>query len=93
MMENQRIAKFFLGAILGQTVEDLSVLPQEFTYKLDDTDVSKKLENETEKKEDVRYYSFMRQSGYCGRKGNCHADYNNLYCRETIFPKYALSLR
>ncbi|MDR1408591.1 MAG: Rpn family recombination-promoting nuclease/putative transposase [Tannerella sp.] len=33
LMENRRIARFFLSTILEQQITDLTVLPQEFTYK------------------------------------------------------------
>jgi hypothetical protein len=36
LMENQRIVKFFLGTILERQIEDVSVLPQEFTYKIEE---------------------------------------------------------
>jgi hypothetical protein len=32
MMENERVAKFFIGTLLGQTIETVEVKPQEFTY-------------------------------------------------------------
>ena len=32
MMENDRVAKFFIGTLLGQTIETVEVKPQEFTY-------------------------------------------------------------
>ncbi len=32
LMENERIAKFFIGTMLGQKVERISLKPQEFTY-------------------------------------------------------------
>ena len=32
MMENERVAKFFIGTLLGQTIENVEVKPQEFTY-------------------------------------------------------------
>lgn len=32
LMENDRIAKFFIGTLLDQTVESVEVKPQEFTY-------------------------------------------------------------
>ena len=32
MMENEGVAKFFIGTLLGEHVEDVSVKPQEFTY-------------------------------------------------------------
>jgi len=33
MMENERVAKFFIGTLLEQTIETVEVKPQEFTYK------------------------------------------------------------
>ncbi|MDR1581814.1 MAG: hypothetical protein LBS55_00900 [Prevotellaceae bacterium] len=53
LMENQRIAKFFLSTILEQEVEDISVLPQEFTRK---TDIPKG----KKKKGKIEYYSILR---------------------------------
>ena len=32
MMENERVAKFFIGTLLGQVIETVEVKPQEFTY-------------------------------------------------------------
>lgn len=32
MMENEKVAKFFIGTLLEQTIETISVKPQEFTY-------------------------------------------------------------
>ena len=32
LMENERVAKFFIGTLLGQTIEAVEVKPQEFTY-------------------------------------------------------------
>jgi hypothetical protein len=32
MMENERVAKFFIGTLLNQTIESVEVKPQEFTY-------------------------------------------------------------
>ena len=32
MMENDSVAKFFIGTLLGQTIENVEVKPQEFTY-------------------------------------------------------------
>lgn len=32
MMENERVAKFFIGTLLDQQIETLEVNPQEFTY-------------------------------------------------------------
>ncbi|MDR0699762.1 MAG: hypothetical protein LBG28_11175 [Tannerella sp.] len=33
LMENERIAKFFLGTLLGENIVSLTVHPQEFTYR------------------------------------------------------------
>jgi hypothetical protein len=66
LMENQRIARFFLSTVLEQQIEDLSVMPQEFTYKLDETKVAgrgkkgKKKSKEKEEEDEVQYYSFLR---------------------------------
>jgi hypothetical protein len=38
LMENRKIATFFLSTILERQVTALNVLPQEFTYKKDETD-------------------------------------------------------
>lgn len=32
MMENEKVAKFFIGTLLEQTIESVEVQPQEFTY-------------------------------------------------------------
>jgi hypothetical protein len=32
MMENDKVAKFFIGTLLEQTIEAIEVKPQEFTY-------------------------------------------------------------
>jgi hypothetical protein len=32
MMENERVAKFFIGTLLEETIETIQVKPQEFTY-------------------------------------------------------------
>jgi hypothetical protein len=64
LMENQRIAKFFISTILEQQIEDLSVLPQEFIYQLDDAKDSSGRGKKKKKKEkdddEIRYYSFLR---------------------------------
>ena len=33
LMENERVAKFFIGTLLNATIEELTVRPQEFTYE------------------------------------------------------------
>jgi hypothetical protein len=66
LMENRRIAKFFLSTILERQIEDFTVLPQEFTYKLDKTKTAKEMKKKVadkiknKEKEDVQYYSFFR---------------------------------
>jgi uncharacterized coiled-coil protein SlyX len=68
LMENLQIAKFFLSTVLEQQIEDLSVMPQKFTYKkLDGIKVpsgrgkkGKKKAKEKEEKDEVQYYSFLR---------------------------------
>jgi hypothetical protein len=59
LMENRRIAKFFLSTILEQQVEEVSVLPQEFTYQ---TNMDKPDSGRGKKKEKgtVEYYSIFR---------------------------------
>src|ERR1700752_3888734 len=32
LMEDERIAKFFIGTLLNETIEEVQVKPQEFTY-------------------------------------------------------------
>jgi len=33
LMENEKVAKFFIGTLLEQTIEAIEVLPQEYTYR------------------------------------------------------------
>ncbi|MDR1172216.1 MAG: hypothetical protein LBL24_07170, partial [Bacteroidales bacterium] len=49
LMENQRIAVFFLSTILECPVTEVNVLPQEFTYK-----------KETDKDDGIVPYSIFR---------------------------------
>ena len=35
LMENEKVAKFFIGTLLEQTIENIEVKPQEFTYSDD----------------------------------------------------------
>ncbi|MDR1129823.1 MAG: hypothetical protein LBK96_02455 [Prevotellaceae bacterium] len=57
LMENQRIVKFFLSTILGQQIEKVSVLPQEFTYKKEENEENKKKGNIEKSTE---YFSIFR---------------------------------
>jgi hypothetical protein len=63
LMENQHIAKFFLSTILGQKIEQLTFMPQEFTYKLDEQNEEAsggKKQKKKKEKDEVRYYSYLR---------------------------------
>jgi hypothetical protein len=65
LMENNRVAKFILGAILERQIEDLTVMPQEFTYKRDLTkaaegDKGAKSETDKETAEPYNYYRISR---------------------------------
>ncbi len=33
MMENERVAKFFVGTLLGENIESIEIKPQEYTYE------------------------------------------------------------
>jgi hypothetical protein len=33
LMENERVAKFFVGTLMDEIIEDIKVMPQEFTYR------------------------------------------------------------
>jgi hypothetical protein len=48
MMENERIAKFFLGTILEKQIVSVEVRPQEFTYKGDIKQIKKQEKSEPE---------------------------------------------
>ena len=39
MMENEKVAKFFIGTLLEQTIETIAVKPQEYTYEGDFEDM------------------------------------------------------
>jgi hypothetical protein len=50
-MENEKVAKFFIGTLLDETIETIEVKPQEYTYENDTTDytnpeVIKAIENQ-----------------------------------------------
>ncbi|MDR1681027.1 MAG: hypothetical protein LBS12_04495 [Prevotellaceae bacterium] len=65
LMENRRIASFFLGMILELPIADLSVLPREFTYyKLDIARSSDRKEKEREdnREKRERKYSIARKT-------------------------------
>jgi hypothetical protein len=59
LMENQRIAKFFLSTILEQQIEEITVLPKKFTYKLDPTKISKEEKEKKGKKNTDEYYFML----------------------------------
>ena len=33
LMENEKVAKFFIGTLLGETIEEIEIKPQEYTYQ------------------------------------------------------------
>jgi hypothetical protein len=53
LMENKRIARFFVETIIGEKVEEIAVVPQEYTYysKVKKKKGKKKVENEDTKEE------------------------------------------
>jgi len=59
-MEDARVAKFFIGTILNETIEEIQVKPQEFTYKgeIDYTDpeVIKAIESKLVERFSIRVY-------------------------------------
>jgi hypothetical protein len=85
MMENTRIAKFFLSAILDMQIEELFFLPQEFTYK---KITDQKVSEEDKKKKKVQdkgrpadppldysifrldFIVIIRETGSEGKKGD-----------------------
>jgi hypothetical protein len=60
LMENQRVAKFILGAIIERQVEELTVMPQESTYKLDLTKPRNKEKDGDEDKERAGSHEYYR---------------------------------
>ena len=60
MMENERVAKFFIGTLLEQTIESVVVKPQEYTYEgeedMNDPSVRKALENRVMERLSIRVY-------------------------------------
>ena len=55
LMENRRIAKFFVETLIGDQVDDIAIVPQEYTYKRVRTKKVKKVEtiDVAEEKEEV----------------------------------------
>jgi len=53
LMENKRIARFFVETIIGEKVEDIAVVPQEYTYysNVKKKKGKKKIENENSNEE------------------------------------------
>lgn len=60
LMEDVRIAKFFIGTLLEQTIESVEVKPQEYTYEgevdLDDPNVRKAIEARVMERLTIRVY-------------------------------------
>ena len=56
LMENKKIAKFFIETLIGEKVEDIGLIPQEYTYK---KTVKTKEEEEKEKKEEKKEEKYV----------------------------------
>ena len=60
MMENERVAKFFIGTLLEQTIETIEVKPQEYTYEgefnLSNQEDVEKYENRMEERFSIWIY-------------------------------------
>ena len=60
LMENERVAKFFIGTLLNETVETLELKPQEFTYESNidiiDPKILKALEAKVVERLSIRVY-------------------------------------
>ena len=60
LMEDNRIAKFFIGTLLDQTIESIEVKPQEYTYwdnvDLNDPSMRKALEDTVKERISIRVY-------------------------------------
>jgi uncharacterized coiled-coil protein SlyX len=57
-MENRRIARFFIETLIDEQVDEIAVIPQEYTYKKIQTKKKKVEDKETEVKEEV--FSIIR---------------------------------
>ena len=60
LMEDKRIAKFFIGTLLEQNIENVEVKPQEYTYDgevdLDDPNIRKAIEAKVMERLTIRVY-------------------------------------
>ena len=54
LMENRRIARFFVETLIGEQVEEIAVVPQEYTYKK----IRRKIVKGTEEKDEI--FSIIR---------------------------------
>jgi hypothetical protein len=54
LMENEKVAKFFIGTLLGEPIESIEVKPQEFTFikelDLDDPEVQKYIKKKAQER-------------------------------------------
>ncbi len=60
MMENERVAKFFIGTLLDQAIETIEIKPQEYTFKgefdLDNPNDVEKYENRLRERNSIWVY-------------------------------------
>jgi hypothetical protein len=60
LMENNRVARFFVETIIGQPVESIAVCPQEYTNWKPPTDLIEKIENQEERDKLIEAMSVIR---------------------------------
>jgi len=58
LMENKRIASFFVETLIGEQIEEIAMVPQEYTYY--HTKSKKKKEDESDRKDDWEVLSIIR---------------------------------
>jgi hypothetical protein len=50
MMENRRIARFFVATLIGEPVEEIAMMPKEYTYEKSRRKRKRKVKTEMKKK-------------------------------------------
>jgi hypothetical protein len=60
LMENNRVARFFVETIIGQPVESIAVCPQEYTTWKPPADLLEKIENQEERDKLIEAMSVIR---------------------------------
>jgi len=59
LMENRRIARFFVETLIGEQVEEIAMMPKEYTYEKKSKKKKQKIQDENEK-EEVEILSVIR---------------------------------